>query len=299
MSGLSERQKAGCTEILQSLAEPDLLALKDTVTNRMITVESSQEALHAILAYSQSAEELLRRKKVHRDFIFRYLAKEGVVLPPTSEKHQLIKTALDYWGPEGTAVQAPKPSGRAVEAEGRAETAPGRGEQAAECQALGDQFCQWFFQLLNSQNPALGQTRQDWGPQHFWDDARLQFCYSTAEQQLEEYRGAELVSLRLLALARDEQLFLSPNLDPRGLKCVSSAHGLVVVAVAGTIHRERKCLGVFEQVFGLIRTPTGPNSWKIKFLNLKIRGQSALEGGEPVPAPAVTYEPSELRLFCG
>lgn len=38
---------------------------------------------------------------------------------------------------------------------------------------LGKQFCEWFFQLLNSQNPSLGQQPQDWGPQHFWPDVKL------------------------------------------------------------------------------------------------------------------------------
>lgn len=40
-------------------------------------------------------------------------------------------------------------------------------------QVLGQQFCQWFFQLLNSQNPSLAQQPQDWGPQHFWPDVKL------------------------------------------------------------------------------------------------------------------------------
>lgn len=40
-------------------------------------------------------------------------------------------------------------------------------------EALGQQFCQWFFELLNSQNPSWGKTPQDWGPQHFWTDAKL------------------------------------------------------------------------------------------------------------------------------
>lgn len=38
---------------------------------------------------------------------------------------------------------------------------------------LGTQFCLWFFQLLNSQNPSLGQQPQEWGPQHFWPDVKL------------------------------------------------------------------------------------------------------------------------------
>ena len=51
----------------------------------------------AILAYSNSAEELLKRKKVNRDAIFKYLASEGVVMSPHSEKHQLARRTLEFW----------------------------------------------------------------------------------------------------------------------------------------------------------------------------------------------------------
>lgn len=53
--------------------------------------------MHAILLYSQSAEELLKRKKVFREIIFKYLATKGVIVPPSSEKHQLIEHAKRYW----------------------------------------------------------------------------------------------------------------------------------------------------------------------------------------------------------
>lgn len=114
---------------------------------------------------------------------------------------------------------------------------------------------------------------------------------------MEEFLGADLVSCRFLALTRDERLLFSPNLDPHGLKALTSRHGLVLVAVAGTIHRDSVCLGIFEQIFGLIRSPLDNNSWKIKFVNLKIRGQDALSGTD-VPAPALTYNSSELQLLC-
>lgn len=55
------------------------------------------EAIDAIIAYSQSAEELLKRKKVHRDVIFKYLAAENVHLNPNSDKHNLVKTTLELW----------------------------------------------------------------------------------------------------------------------------------------------------------------------------------------------------------
>jgi len=55
------------------------------------------EATEAIVSYTSNAAELLKRRKVHRDVIFRYLAKEGVVMPPGSDKHQLVQRTLELW----------------------------------------------------------------------------------------------------------------------------------------------------------------------------------------------------------
>ncbi len=129
------------------------------------------------------------------------------------------------------------------------------------------------------------------------DDKAVSLCLRTGNEQMEDFLGAELVNLRLLALTRDERLLLSPNLEPLGLKVLASPHGLVLVAVAGTIHRDAACLGIFEKIFGLIRSPLENNSWKIKFVNLKIRGQDALSGTEAA-APALTYNSTDLQLLC-
>uniref|UniRef100_A0A3Q0QS48 Chromosome 3 open reading frame 38 n=1 Tax=Amphilophus citrinellus TaxID=61819 RepID=A0A3Q0QS48_AMPCI len=193
MSGLSETERAGFTKILSLMTTSDLLSLSDTVTNKVIVVENITEAQQTILSFTKNAEELLRRKKVHRDLIFKYLATEGVAMPPNSEKHTLVKRTLELW--------------------------------------------------------SSVKVRQD---------------------------------------VRE---------TPHGLKALTSPHGLVLVAVAGTIHRDAACLGIFEQIFGLIRSPLENNSWKIKFVNLKVRGQDAL-GGTDVAAPALTYNSSELQLLC-
>uniref|UniRef100_A0A8B9RP94 Chromosome 3 open reading frame 38 n=1 Tax=Astyanax mexicanus TaxID=7994 RepID=A0A8B9RP94_ASTMX len=186
---MSEKEQSGCRRLLELLSAEDLMALKDTVTNRLISVESTREAVEAIIAYSQSAEELLKRRKVHREVIFQYLAKEGVAVPPNTEKLHLVRRTLALWS-----------------------------------------------------------------------DKKLIFC---------------------------------PNLEQSGLKCLSTPHGLVLVAVAGTIHRENLCLGIFEQVFGLIRDPLEGNRWKMKYVHLKIKGQV---GGKQLPV--LTYESDDmLQLF--
>lgn len=169
------------------------------------------------------------------------------------------------------------------------------GDGLSDLPALGNQFCQWFFTLLNSQNPIQGQPAQDWGPQHFWPDVRLRLLSCTGEQHVDEFNGAELVSQRLHAFAGQERLLFCPNLEGQGLKCMSSAHGLVLVAVAGTIHRDNACLGIFEKVFGLIRSPMDNNRWKIKNVNIKVEAQNAITDRK---LPVITYDSKELLSLC-
>lgn len=174
-----------------------------------------------------------------------------------------------------------------------AETLKQGNDGLADQTALSKQFCQWFFQLWNSQNPLAGLPAQDWGPQHFWNDAKLLLVSVVEIHQREEFLGAELVSQRLFALMAHEHLIFCPNLEREGLKCLTSPHGLVLVAVAGTIHRKSTCLGIFEQVFGLIRDPLEENRWKIQFVHLKIKGQLDKE-----MLPVVTHDLNEmLQLF--
>lgn len=112
---------------------------------------------------------------------------------------------------------------------------------------------------------------------------------------MDEFNGAELVSQRLYALVGQEHLFFCPNLEGFGLKCISSPHGLVLVAVAGTIHRDNACLGIFDQVFGLIRSPMDNNHWKIKFVNVKVVSQSDFYERQ---LPIITYDSNELLSLC-
>nr|XP_056714633.1 uncharacterized protein C3orf38 homolog [Euleptes europaea] len=299
-AGMSEREQNGCRELLELMSTDDLMALTDTVTSRLVEAESRREAIVAILLYSQSVEELLKRKKVLRDIIFKYLASKGVVVSPSSEKHELIRHAKHFWCEQlqtrDSEINYGKPNIKIPEEEGKQGGGKQGGDQEdKECHSLGLEFCQWFFAVLNSQNPLSGKSPEEWGPQHFWDDVVLKFWYNTSEQNVEQYAGAEMVSLRLLSLVKEEYLYLKPNLNPGGLKCVASRHGLVAVAVAGTVHRSTYCLGIFEQIFGLIRCPFRENTWKIKSVHLKIVGKTALEPGTCVDTPCIKYEQEELQ----
>ncbi|CAL8266815.1 unnamed protein product [Lota lota] len=285
MAGLSDKERTGCAKLLSLMPESDLRSLFETVTNRKIEVETARGAMEAIISYSNDAAELLKRRKVQRDIIFKYLAKEGIVMPTNIDKTLLVKRTLEFWSSGKVRLFELFRLGPDIQStEIKAETTV---EQSSE------QFCRWFFQLLNSQNPSLGQEPQDWGPQHFWIDAKLNLISSMVNQHVEQIQGADLVNLRLLALVKDERLFLNPNLEPHGHRLMSSPHGLVLVAVAGTIHRDDCCLGIFEQVFGLICSPM-ENTWKIKFTDLSVRGPGIHDGAEGM-SPTVTCDFDELQ----
>lgn len=146
------------------------------------------------------------------------------------------------------------------------ENAPGTTEE----QALAFAFAQWFFQLLNAQNPSSGiVTNETFGTQHFYSDCQLKMISATSELTKDDFSGSELTVKRLLALAMEERLIFSPNLSEQGVRGMSEAHGLNVVLVCGIIHQHSNPVGIFEQQFGLVREPL-TQRWKIKYVNLKI-----------------------------
>uniref|UniRef100_A0A8C0U1F1 Uncharacterized protein n=1 Tax=Cyanistes caeruleus TaxID=156563 RepID=A0A8C0U1F1_CYACU len=68
-----------------------------TVSMLSLRPQDNPLAIHAILVYSQNVEELLRRRKVYREIIFKYLASQGIAVPPSSEKHLLIERVRQLW----------------------------------------------------------------------------------------------------------------------------------------------------------------------------------------------------------
>ncbi|XP_033120687.1 uncharacterized protein C3orf38 homolog isoform X12 [Anneissia japonica] len=139
-------------------------------------------------------------------------------------------------------------------------------------QVLAVQFSKWFYALLNSYNPCQAKSPlESWGPHHFWSDCQLviNICLID-EDRKETFEGADVVSERLLSMAKDELLLFNPNLGEFGTKGKMNKHGVTMVLVCGTLHRKSECLGTFEQCFALISDPTFQNNWKVKFTNLSI-----------------------------
>lgn len=144
-------------------------------------------------------------------------------------------------------------------------------KQTSELQLLGETFASWFYKVLNSNNPHMGINPEEFGPCHFWDGATLKVTTITDMQSSsDEFSGSQLVSEKILSFTKSECLLFNPNISREGILVNSEKHGLVIVIVCGTIHRQNKHLGVFDQMFGLVKDPRFYDNWKIKITKLKL-----------------------------
>ncbi|XP_066457609.1 probable basic-leucine zipper transcription factor Q [Eleutherodactylus coqui] len=162
-----------------------------------------------------------------------------------------------------------------------------------DCHELGQRFCEWFYNLLNSQTRSHEQERISWEPDMFWNDATFSFVDGIS---YERYSGNECVSSKLLEMAQQQKLTFTPRLDSERFKCVNSRHGLVMVAVTGIMINKDYCSRVFNQIFGLIKCPSS-NTYKIKSIYLKVDNMSPLISKHGFHVPPLGYTTEELQDF--
>jgi len=62
------------------------------------------EAVRAVLVYTDNPAELLRRKKVRREVLFKYADEERIAVKPTDEKLILIQRILFHLGSQPLPV---------------------------------------------------------------------------------------------------------------------------------------------------------------------------------------------------
>ena len=99
---LSEKEKHGMSELLLRMDREDLRSLAQTVTSRLILPETCNEAIEAIILHTESPMDLLKRRKVKRQFLFHYLHEKRIAgVDPSAEKAALINHVLMSWGGKG------------------------------------------------------------------------------------------------------------------------------------------------------------------------------------------------------
>lgn len=144
---------------------------------------------------------------------------------------------------------------------------PQLGLEAHEIDEMAQQFTVWFYSLLN---------QCQLGMEHFWPDCSMCLVSSSEKycSKLEITNSAADVVQLIWDTKAHNNLHFNPNVSHEGVQGRTDLHGLVMVLACGTLHQQDRCVGIFEQLFGLIRDPSACNNWKIKYTNLNLKGTS-------------------------
>ena len=95
---LTEAEKHGISELLSRLSVADLQSLAQTVTSKMLVPETSSEAITIIILHTDRAVDLLKRKKIKKEILFKYLHFKRVAIEAVSDKSVHVSRVLELWG---------------------------------------------------------------------------------------------------------------------------------------------------------------------------------------------------------
>lgn len=142
-----------------------------------------------------------------------------------------------------------------------------------EAKDIAEAFIPWFYDILNSLN---SNNNSYWTHTHFWNDAKLILHIQQPNgTHRDEIQGSTEASNRLIRFMLNFQVMFSPNLTANGVQSEMNCHGLLFVKSAGTLHKDSIAVGLYEQIFGLIKDPMSDGNWKIKDTQLQIRLKTA------------------------
>ena len=94
---LTEAEKRGISELLHGLSVSDLQSLAETVTSKLLVPETSFEAIRAIILHTDKAVDLLKRKKIKKELLFKYLHLKGVPIEAVADKSVHVTRVLEVW----------------------------------------------------------------------------------------------------------------------------------------------------------------------------------------------------------
>jgi hypothetical protein len=143
-----------------------------------------------------------------------------------------------------------------------------------EVDEMARQFTHWFYSMLNQHDEHHEGSRL--GVEHFWQDCNMKLVLNSemGGSKCEVKNSAANVVQLICSTKTQHNLYFNPNFSCEGVQGKTEYHGLVMVLACGTLHQQDTCVGVFEQLFGLIRDPLAYNNWKIKYTELNLKSKS-------------------------
>jgi len=94
-------------DLLSRLATPDLTALAVTVTSRLVAPRDAGEAVAAIIQHTERPQDLLKRRRIKKELLFKYLHDQRVDnVTATADKFSLVSSVLTLWESANTSVHS-------------------------------------------------------------------------------------------------------------------------------------------------------------------------------------------------
>jgi len=94
---LTERERHGMAELLSRMEPTDLMSLTQTVTSRLLVADTPAEAVETIILHTDKATDLLKRKKVKKELLFKYLHSKRVPIESAADKAVHVSRVLETW----------------------------------------------------------------------------------------------------------------------------------------------------------------------------------------------------------
>lgn len=270
---LTLEDKLNISELLSGMELNELLSISSTVTNGLLKPNTANGAIEAIILHSPSVESVLNRRRISKELLFNYLHWKKVSVTATMDKQALIQKILSLWKnsrgnvTEVLSVEKPEQKFAFVSTSTgtvQVQTPQAEVETSGSVDVMALQFAKWFYSLLNKDFLEGGNIAL--GAEHFWQDASMSVKVQSSGQVIQEEANNSVHVVNLISsIKQRHNLYFSPNLCYNGVRGKLEAHGLVLVVACGTLHQSvGHVVGVFEQIFSLIKDPLASNSWKIK-----------------------------------
>jgi len=325
---LSESEKAVTRTILSYLTEEETFFLAETVSQRIVQAQTLIEAEDVVLQFSNDFEQLLKRQKMKREYLLRFIMENR--LPNrdnrdfiNAEKRTLIREILDFTSGGGNVAVTTTTTTSTDAASSTTSTnnvqnidsssSSSTTAAALDAGSMALLFAKWFYAMFNAfpqqrrllmANPSTMSPDDSnlFGPHHFVENCCLNLrmrnspggASTNASCHAETVTGGSAVAERLAKLSVEDEIVFNANLDDEGCKGKKEPHGLVMIQISGTLMRHGCLIGVFDQSFGLIKEPQ-TDKWKVQLTNLAI--QAGPGSGQSVGTNHGTGQ--ELRSITG
>ncbi|KAK9512219.1 hypothetical protein O3M35_000688 [Rhynocoris fuscipes] len=280
---LSEVEKAYIADLLQTLPSEDLIELAKRMTEGILKPSDRNDSINAILLHTPDIKTLLAKRKFTKAILFKYLHSKNVSFPGNAEKLVLIDLLLKYWE-RNAILHTQSQTNVSIGATSQAQvsnTSVATNSDDLGVKALAVKFVEWFYSRINASVIHLktneSNNEEKLIEDDFWSDAKLAINVTGGSGEVIANYFAESSEecLKLISNScAEHSIFFSPNLREDGTRGTTEPHGMILVMNCGTLHSTNghRCVGLYEQVFGLIKDPVR-DIWKIKMTKLNLRSQ--------------------------